>query len=181
MTFLALLGILLVTPLRAQDTGTVWGTVKDSSGAVTPGAQVRITNLRTGQVQTATSRGDGTYYLTSLPVGLYKLESEIAGFKKYSRPELTVNVNENVRVDISLNAGDINETVTVTSEAALVETSSANEGTLISSERIRQLPLNGRNALQLQLLAPGVTAHNAEGGGENRGVSINGSRGTMNN
>ena len=181
MIFLVMLCSLLVTPILAQDTGTVWGIVKDSSGAVTPGAQVRITNLRTGQAQVATSRDDGTYYLTSLPVGLYKLEAERTGFKKYSRPELTVNVSENTRVDISLDTGDISDTVTVTGEAALVETSTATEGTLISSASIRQLPLNGRNALQLQLLAPGVTAHGAESGGENRGVSINGSRGTMNN
>jgi hypothetical protein len=178
---IALLCTIWATPAYAQDTGTIWGMVQDSAGAVTPGTQVTATNIKTGQTQVATSRSDGAYYLNSLPLGIYRLEAEHSGFKKYAREGVTVNVNENARIDITLDVGNISELVTVTQDAAIVETNSAMESTLVDSVRLRQLPLNGRNPLQLQFLTPGVTAASAESGGENVGVSINGSRGTMNN
>ena len=171
----------LALTLYGQGKSTLSGRVTDSSGAVAPGAKVSLVNTNTGESRLVVCGEDGTYLVSLLPVGAYRLDVEHPGFKKYTRSGLSVNVDENLRVDVVLEVGAITDLIDVTSDAPLVETRSANQSMLIDAERIKQLPLNGRNALQLQFLLPGVTAHGAEGGGENRGVSINGSRGTMNN
>jgi hypothetical protein len=170
-THIALLVFAGAIPALAQGTATVWGTIHDSSGGVLPGANVSISNEKTGQVRTATAGATGSYLIALLPVGSYSIKVKSSGFKQYVRSGVSLSTDENARIDVLLEIGDLSESVTVTGDANIVETRSATQSLLVDSTRMRQLPLNGRNPLQLQYLLPGVTLHSAEGGAENRGVS----------
>lgn len=175
-TFLA-----CAVPLFAQGTATVWGTIQDATGASVAKASVAVRNERTGQLRTTVPSETGSYLVALLPVGSYSIKVEAPGFKQHTRAGISLSTDENARIDVVLEVGDLTQSVTVTGDATLVETRSANHSLLVDSARMRQLPLNGRNPLQLQLLLPGVVSDAGSGGAENRGVSINGSRGTMNN
>ncbi|MBM3802809.1 MAG: TonB-dependent receptor [Acidimicrobiia bacterium] len=168
--------------LQAQvASGTILGNVTDPSGAAIPGANVNVANVDTGFSRTVVSEEDGAYRAPLLQLGNYKLTVTKPGFRTFVRDGILLTVNQNARLDIRLEIGEISETVNVTGDAPLVETHSANQSMLVDSKRMSQLPLNGRNALDLQTLLPGVTGNTGAGGAENVGLSINGSRGTMNN
>lgn len=135
---------------------TVLGRVTDASGAAIPGAQVKAVNLDTAADSNATTAEGGDYVIPSLQPGRYRLEIEKAGFKKFVRPELTLNVQDRLTLDATLEAGEVSDTVTVTSEAPLLETSNASRGEVITGRTLVDLPLNGRNAFALAGLTPGV-------------------------
>src|SRR5271170_4473956 len=110
--------------LAQTDRGTITGTVLDVSGAVVPTASIEAKNVATGEVYTAGTTGTGNFTLANLPAGIYEVTVSAAGFKKYARPGLTVQVAETTRADATLEVGAANETVTVNTEAPLLKTES---------------------------------------------------------
>src|SRR5512138_473923 len=115
LTSLALLGFMACAGLYAQvTTTTIYGTVTDSTGAVVPNAQVVATNLDTNLSRPATSDSEGRYQIEFLPIGSYKVEISAAGFKKFVRSGIVLQINERARVDAQLDIGSTGETVTVT-------------------------------------------------------------------
>lgn len=151
--------LFVATPAWAQrTTASLRGTVTDQSKAVVPGATVTVTNQDTGLTQTTTTNTDGVYALNVLPVGHYSLKVELQGFKTEERTDITLNVAEDRDVDFTLTPGGVNETVSVKAEATPVKTVGGDVSNVINGQEIRELPLNGRNFLQLATLMPGVSA-----------------------
>lgn len=133
----------------AQSTAQIHGTVRDASGSVVPGAEVRAIQTDTGVARTATSATDGGYILTALPVGPYRLEFTKDGFTKAVESGIVLQVNTDPAIDIALRVGAVNEQVSVEANAALVETRSSGIGEVVQNQRIVELPLNGRNVTDL--------------------------------
>jgi len=155
--------LLLATSAFAQTgLGTVTGTTRDSNNAVIRSANVNLTHTATGITRKAVTNEDGVYYFGSVPIGAHVLVIEAPGFKKWES-KLSVQVGEQATLDAVLVVGSPQETVTVTDVAPLVQTESAEVADIKDYQRIRQLPLNGRNVSALFDLTPGI-----EGGGNAR-------------
>lgn len=137
-------------------TATILGVVKDSTGAVIPGATLTAHNLETGMVRTAVSESNGSYRFTALPVGPYELRLEHPGFQTQLRSGLTLTVSQEAVVNFALEVGAIEQTVSVTADAPLVNTTSGSLGGLVDEHRVADLPLNGRNYIDLTLMQTGV-------------------------
>jgi len=155
--FMAGLWLLLCAPSWAQTLGTITGEVKDSSGAVIPGVVVTVVNKATNATRTSVSNAVGLFDFPALPPGPYSVKGELEGFKTVTR-DLELQVQATVRVDLAMELGTISEMATVTGVSPLVETTNATVGTVIENRRIVELPLNGRNYLQLVALSPNVSA-----------------------
>jgi len=176
------------TALLAQlQNGTISGTVTDAQDAVVAGATVEIKNAGTNAVFRATTNDSGNYTAPSLPSGEYEVSVQMQGFKRGVRSGITLQVNQKAQVNVHLEIGQVAERVEVVGEAPLVDTGSATLGAVIENRRVRDLPLNGRNALSLTLLNPGVisNAGPTNSGFGDRGIqisslSINGSPSSMN-
>lgn len=148
---------MLPAAARAQfDAATVLGSVRDSSGAVVPGATVTLKNTGTGITATTVSDQDGSYQFLNVRVGTYNVRAELQGFSAAEADAFAVAVNARQRVDLTLSVGNVGETVVVTGAAKLLETESSERGTIIDREQIVNLPLNGRAYADLALLSPGV-------------------------
>jgi hypothetical protein len=187
--FVGLTLLLLCAPSFAQTLGTITGEVKDSTGGVVPGASVTVVNKATNATRTTTSNAVGLFDFPALPPGSYTVTSELQGFKPATR-DLELQVQQTARVNFTLELGTLSETATVTGVSPLVETSNATIGTVIENRRIVELPLNGRNYLQLVALSPNVSADFAGPGqaGDRQGgtranqqLSISGQRREFNN
>jgi hypothetical protein len=139
-------------------TGTISGTVKDSSGAVLPGVHVVVLNEETGISRTLETNADGRYSAQSLSLGNYRVTGTLQGFQTEARTGIVLTVGREEVVDLSLGVGTVTQTVDVTGEAPLVESTTASLGSLVDDTTIRALPLNGRSYDQLALLQPGVVA-----------------------
>ena len=137
-------------------TASITGTVIDSNGGVVPGTTVTITNLGTSQEWTAVTDTAGRYTLALLPPGSYRVTTALEGFKSATREPVPIQVNQQQRVDFTLEVGALSEQVTVTAELPMVSTNTATVGTVVTSKEAQELPLNGRNFLQLNLLVPGA-------------------------
>ena len=135
---------------------TVTGRVLDSSDAAVPGVTVSARNTATNEVTTGTTGPQGVYRISFLRPGTYDISVEVAGFKKFVREGLILNVGQAATVDVRLEIGAVAEQVTVTGEAPLLDAVNAERGTLIDSRRVKELPLNTRNPLMLALLSAGV-------------------------
>ncbi|MDQ6699900.1 MAG: carboxypeptidase-like regulatory domain-containing protein, partial [Acidobacteriota bacterium] len=173
--------LLVSTLLYAQGSVTIFGTVTDPSGAAIPGVAVTAVNAETGAIRRAVSDPSGGYVISQLPIGSYSVRVEAAGFKSFVQEQINVQVDENRRVNVALEVGALSESVTVSGEAAQVETRSGALREVVDSRRIVELPLNGRNALQLQYLVAGSGGRMTAGQEQNDSVSINGSRTNSNN
>lgn len=175
--------VLLLFPAAALPQGsvTIFGTVTDSSGGVVPGVTITATHARTGFTRQTISGDGGNYVLTQLPIGSYSLRAEFSGFKTFVQENIPVQVDENRQVQIVLSVGAPSESVTVAAEVAQVETRSGSLKEVVDSQRIVELPLNGRNPLQLQYLVAGSGGRAAADQAQNESVSINGSRTNSNN
>jgi len=142
----------------AQTTSTaILGTVLDSSGASIADAQITITNAGTGQSRKTTTNESGYYNVPALDPGTYNIAVQKPGFRQQIRSSVGLQVNQKLTLDFSLGVGDVNETVLVQAEAPVVDTASASLGTVVSEQKIVDLPLNGRNYAQLAYMIPGVT------------------------
>jgi hypothetical protein len=140
-------------------TGEITGTVADSSGAVVAGATVTLTNPATGLVRTQKSNSEGLFSFPALSPGSYTLRAEMTGFQAQVRSDIIVQVGQTPRIDFALAVGNVSEVVEVTGGAPVLETESTSVGTVIENKRIVELPLNGRNYLQLASLIPGATTN----------------------
>src|SRR5262245_9050890 len=152
-----LLYLLASLPLLAQN-ASIQGIVKGPTDARVPGAHVSVTNLDTGFRREATANEVGSYSLPSLPVGRYQIIATAQGFSVEQIPELKLDVGQAARVDFALRPGGVTETVSVTATAALLDTETATVGQVIDNKRIVELPLNGRNYLELARLTAGTAA-----------------------
>jgi outer membrane receptor protein involved in Fe transport len=178
---LLVIALLLVGIVSAQGTVTIFGTVTDSSGSVVAGATVVITHNGTGQARPVISDSHGDYVASQLPIGEYTVSVSMTGFKKFVQPNIRVQVDENRHVPVVLQIGDVAESITVQAEIVQVDTRAGTLREVVDSRRIVELPLNGRNALDLQRLVAGAGAVADRGQGQNSTISINGSRQNGNN
>jgi len=170
---LCLLLMLSGTGLGAQMTSTtLYGQVTDATGAVVPGAEVSATNTDTNLSRKVQTNAEGEYRIELLPVGNYKVEISAAGFKRFLRNGIVLEVNAPARVDALLQLGDVSQTVTVTEAAPLVNTTSPEIGRTIENDEIINLPLVNRNAYQLLQLTPGVQSSSFNPGQPNPVITL---------
>ena len=137
-------------------TAELIGVVSDESGASIAGAKVHLTNKQTNQTREATTDALGNYIFTLIPPGSYSMDVEAPGFKKLMRSDTDLQVNQRARIDFSLQVGQVTETVEVAAAAPLLESQSSSLGSVINDRFVGELPLNGRNFVQLAILSPGV-------------------------
>jgi Carboxypeptidase regulatory-like domain/TonB-dependent Receptor Plug Domain len=181
---LAVCAALSVISLQAQvDTGSIAGTVTDSSGAVVSGAKVTLTNEGTAASLSTTTGSDGGYKFSPVRVGSYKVDASAQGFKVDSERHVTVDVSANVLLNFKLQPGALTETVEVTSEAPLLQSQDASVGQVVNQQSINNLPLNGRNFTFLAQLAAGVNTPEADtrGNAASGAFTANGLRPAQNN
>jgi hypothetical protein len=153
----ALLGLLVAAGASAQDfRGSIGGRITDGSGAVLPGATVTATNLATNISASATANNQGVYTLLYLRPGTYTVTVELSGFKKLAREGIEVRVDDRIGLDLILEVGEIQETITVAGESPLLEMSSGSAGQVIDQRRISLMPLSDGNPFVLSRLVPGV-------------------------
>jgi hypothetical protein len=138
---------------QSAATSQISGTVTDQTGATVPGAQVKITQTDTGLVRTAASGPDGSYVLLSLPTGPYRMDVSKQGFKTFVQEGIVLQVNSNPEIQAFLTVGAVSDQVVVESAATMVETHTNSVGQVIDSQRVVELPLNGRNPTDLVFLA----------------------------
>jgi len=150
---------------QAQNTAQIQGSVLDATGAAVPGAEVRATQTETGAVRTAVSDSAGTYVLSNLPTGPYRIEVKKEGFSSYVQTGIVLQVSTSPTVDIQMKVGAVSEQVQVEANAALVETEATGVGNVMDNQRILELPLNGRVATDLIQYTPGVIPQGVAGNG----------------
>ena len=150
----------------AQATAQIAGTVKDQSGAVLPGVEVHVTQTDTGVTRDAVTNETGSYVLSNLPIGPYRLEAALPGFRTYAQTGIVLQVNSSPAINAVLEVGQVTEQVEVQANATLVETRNAGVGQVVENARILELPLNGRQVIELIALAGAASpAPTVTGGG----------------
>ncbi|PYV12178.1 MAG: TonB-dependent receptor, partial [Acidobacteria bacterium] len=158
--------LLFVLGLSASARGqefraTLNGRVTDPAGLPVPGVGVTVINVNTNETATALTGDAGNYTIPFLKPGVYTITAEQPGFKKFTREKQQLSVGQTATIDIQLEVGQVTETVTITAEAQLLETSKADRGTVIERQRVSELPLNARNPFMLSLLVAGVNFNGA--------------------
>jgi len=184
MLAIAVLTTLSVRPLQAQvDTGSVTGTITDSSGAVVSGAKVTLINEGTGITLSTAAGADGIYVFSPVRIGSYKLEASSQGFKTEVQTHVVVDVSARVLVNFKLQPGAATETVEVTSAAPVLQAEDASVGQVVDQRNVNNLPLNGRNFTFLAQLAAGVNTPQADtrGNAASGAFTANGNRPAQNN
>ncbi len=170
---------------QAGATGKILGTVTDSTGAIVPNATVTVTNVETGARVRLKTSSAGDYQAPSLNPGSYSVSVEMPGFEKSQTDAFTLAVDQSVRVAVTLRPGAVTETVHVEAQALSLDTASSAIGQLVSQKQVEELPLNGRNFMQLLLLGAGAVTVGGEQGtmrqGSGNAISINGARPESNN
>jgi hypothetical protein len=161
---LSFAALFMCLPLLAQSvSGRILGIVTDQSGGVLVGATVIVTDVERGAKRTIVTDASGQYVAAELPPGIYTVRVEAAGFKAAERPNIQLEVAKDVTIDISLQPGEVTQTVTVTQQVPLLDTSSSALGGTLSNQQINDLPLSGRNYQNLLQLRPAVVRY--PGGG----------------
>ena len=181
VTLLILLGLAAIG--RGQNLrGQIDGVIRDPQGSKVPNVSIKITNIETGEVLNTTSSADGTFTLTEVKPGSYKVETEITGFKKSLIEGITVQVATTTNLNIDLQIGSVNEEVNIDVDDVqeVINTSNAEVGEVIDRQKILELPLDGRNPFELAALNAGVQTKTGSDG-EVTSFSINGNRTTANN
>ena len=184
-----ILGLFIATgttfPCRAQTVeGALRGVVVDRSGAVLPGVEVTLLNSDTNLKRLARTGMDGYYTFVLVPPGRYRLEAELRGFKKLVRRGIRLRVGDQARLDFFLEVGSLTEEITVLADVPLTQMEDPGLATVIENYQIVNLPLNGRNFLELSLLVPGAFPNAPGSPGSGRGnfsVNVNGAREEANN
>lgn len=166
-------------------TSAIAGTVRDASGAVVAGALVRALNVETGLVRTSVSDSSGAYRIPGLEIGQYEVSAEKAGFRRRTVSGVVLELDREAIVDPALEVGQRTDSVTVTGEARLVEATASSLSSLVDSKTIEELPLNGRDYVQLATLQAGAPVARAQNRNVNNGfglqISLSGSRPFQNN
>src|SRR5437899_2779466 len=156
ITFLLILIFGFSSVGLAQNRGTITGRVTDETGAVIPGVAIKVTNVNTGVARDTITNETGIYSVELLPVGDYRVEAELSGFKKEVRSGVTLVVDQVARIDFTLKVGAASEVVEVTGSAPLVQTDNSSLGAVIEDRKVVDLPLNGRDFSALTYLVPGA-------------------------
>jgi hypothetical protein len=182
----AIASLLMMSPANAQSTGgRIRGTLTDASGGAVAGASVTLVNIATNVSREATTSATGEYLFLEVPVGSYEIDVNQAGFKKFVRKDVIVDLNAVVGVDIALTVGGATETVEVTGEPPVIDTTTTQLGAVVGARAITELPLNSRDTYQLLQLQPGVQSQLGNDlfyGSDKPGVvTVNGGRGRSNN
>ena len=186
---LALSALVSTTVVRADVTGSILGVVRDKTQAVVAGVHIVATNTETNLSRETVSGADGTYRVLALPAGPYKLTATAAGFQQYTTSDIDVKVNDQLRIDVTLEIGSVQQQVNVEASAVQVQTENTQMGDVIESKKMLALPLNGRSYIDLLGLQAGVAPASAGTIGGDRpvsgilsagNVSVNGQRETGN-
>src|SRR6516162_6656781 len=160
--------------------GTILGTVTDATGAVVANAMVEVSNVGTNVTQKTQTTSAGTYNVPYLPPGTYRISVTLTGFQKSVVDGVTLSVDQENRVDVSLKTGTVSESVTVEANAVALDTDNSAVSQLVSQEQVTELPLNGRQFQQLLFIGAGAVQTGGEQAtmrsGQGAAVSINGSR-----
>jgi hypothetical protein len=181
--------LLIVLPVFAQTQASVSGVIHDATGAVIPGVSVSITNPDTNFIRTAISNEAGVYNLPGLQPGTYNMKVELPGFRTITQNDVELQIQQSARLDFTLQVGEVSQTIEVAGTTALIATENATVGTVIENKRIVDMPLNGRNFLQLVSLSPNVSygftdstiAGNRQGGQRaQQNISVAGQRSEFN-
>ena len=168
---LVLMTALLVPgTLFADVTGSIGGVVRDRAQAVVAGAHVTVTNVQTNFSQETNSGPDGSYHFLALPAGTYRLSANAPSFRTFTATDITLQVNDQLKLDVVLDVGAVNEQVNVSADMTHVETENTQLGDVIDSKKMLALPLNGRSYLDLLGLQAGVAPSGS--------VTIGGNSGT---
>src|SRR5215469_16235727 len=162
---------LAVLPSFGQTFGEITGVVTDPSGAVVANATVTVTNPETNFTRRVTTNASCNYSFPALLPGTYNVRAEMQGFQTELRSSIGLQVQQTARIDFQLRVGAVSETIEVSGGAPLLNTENANIGTVIDNQRIVDLPLNGRNFLQLASLSPNVSASFNTNGGTSTGAA----------
>src|SRR3954462_1521759 len=148
--------LVLPSILLADVTGSILGVGRDPSQAVVKGVHIRVTNTETNLSLDTVSADDGSYRFLALPVGTYTVNATLAGFQQFNTTKIVLQVNDQLRVDVSLKVGNVNEEMTIAADAVQVETENTQLGDVIDSKKMLALPLNGRSYIDLLGLQAGV-------------------------
>ncbi len=151
----------LGTTFAQEFRATISGHIYDSSGAGVPNAKIQAINTATAETSNATSDSSGSYTIPFLRPGGYKLTVAADGFKHYNRENITMQVGQIAGIDVSLEVGAMTESISVTAEAALLETQTASRSGVVNTKQVAELPLNARNPFMLGTMMPGVVFRGA--------------------
>src|SRR2546422_4998836 len=151
-------------PLWAQVTSTIQGHVSDSTGASVPKALVKATNDQTGVSRSAFSAEDGYYRIPDLLAGTYQVRVELSGFKTAIKSDVALTAQSTTNLNFTLEVGEVTQTVTITSEEAQVETTTARISEVIGESELKSLPAAGRGILTLTMMSPGITGKSESSG-----------------
>jgi outer membrane receptor protein involved in Fe transport len=165
-----LASLAIAAPASAQTGGTLLGSVVDDQGLALPGVTVTLTNVETGWTRSIVSDDQGRYRAAALPPGIYAVKSELSGFATAVRDRVMLALGQELTINMTMNVATLQETVTVTAQSPLVETTSSTLGTSVSREQLDSLPVPGRSFTALAQTAPGVTG--VGGGGVNAGGQL---------
>jgi hypothetical protein len=173
--------LFLVAPIYSQNLGSIVGLVVDSTGSVVPGAQIKVTQQETNVARSFVTDGTGTYLAPALLAGTYTVEITAKGFKTFRRPDVVLNVRDQIRVDVQLEVGQVAETVEVIGEAVHLQTETPAVEEVVSAKQVQSFAMNGRSFLQLPALVPGASStqpafNTPVGVTANAGISFNGLR-----
>src|SRR5258708_5356494 len=160
------LGVSVFSPgiLTQSSYGTISGSVTDASGAAIADAQVTLTNLGTSEKRTQETGSEAFYSFVNLNPGRYKIDVEKPGFKRITRPEVVVDVQQTVRIGLAMQVGDVSQSMEVTGETPLLQPETSSLGQVVEERKANELPLNGRNVFNLVSLAPSVIPQGSAGG-----------------
>src|SRR5450432_467132 len=187
LAVLSLLAVLATSSLGQSTGGRFVGRVADPTGAVLAGVKITLVNQGTSVARTATTNDSGDYNFVEVVPGTYRLEFELTGFKKNVQKDVILDVNQVITLNSTLTIGAQQETVEVTSEAPLIDTTSTQLGAVVDDRTVVELPLNARDTYQFLQLQPGVMSTSGSsnsivyGSDEAGAVSVNGGRGRSNN
>jgi hypothetical protein len=172
-TILTLAAVVLAPVIRAQGDASLSGQVTDVTGAVIPGAAVRVTNLETGSARSLVTDEAGRFSAASLPVGRYEVTAIKQGFRAYTKTGVTLAVGQREEIELALQIGDVHQTVEVAAVSLAVAVTTEDISGLVGERQVKDLPLNGRSYDQLLTLNPGIvnyTSQRAGGQGTNNSV-----------
>jgi hypothetical protein len=184
LAFALLLTLFVAVGARAQSTGSITGTVSDSSGAAIPDAAITVTNTGTSQSRTVQSNASGLFSFPELPIGSYTMQISKTGFATQKRSATELLTGQTIGIDVTLKVGSQVESIEVTTETLQVQTSTSEVASSVDQQQMVDLPLNQRNPLQLTSLTPGavLTTVGTESGQQDQtGLVVNGLRATQNN
>jgi hypothetical protein len=181
LTAFALVLMFGLSGLAQVDSGMLVGTVRDSSGGVIVNAAVTATEVSTNIKVRMESDSGGNFTSPPLKVGTYTLVAEKAGFQSQTKPNITLQVQDRVRVDFELRVGSVTENVTITSDVPVIQTETSSLGHVVTASQMVDLPLNGRNYLDLATLSSGVVRTEGTNGNAGGSFVANGTRGNLNN